>query len=180
MTTDRRVRRTRSLLRQAAIEVIREKGFGAARVRDITERADVNRATFYAHYADKYAFAEAMVRDEIRHRFATRLPAAPAPVADLVHALAVLLWEDSSRADGCRRNIDVLRPLIQRAVRTEVSRLLLERLAYESAVTAHIVGSTIVGAVCWWRENGLSDTSPDHVADEVTRAVLCGLRPASG
>ncbi|WP_433444804.1 TetR/AcrR family transcriptional regulator [Nonomuraea sp. CA-141351] len=178
MTMDRRVRRTRSLLRQAAIEVIREKGFRAARVRDITERADVNRATFYAHYADKYAFAEAMVRDEIRHGFATRLPAAP--VADLVHALAVLLWEDSSRADGCRRNIDDLRPLIQRAVRTEVSRLLVERCAYESAVTAHIVGSTIVGAVCWWRENGLPATSPGEVADEVTRAVLYGLRPASG
>ncbi|MET7330743.1 helix-turn-helix domain-containing protein [Nonomuraea sp. NPDC005650] len=179
MTTDRRVRRTRSLLRQAAIEVIREKGFRAAQVRDITERADVNRATFYAHYADKYALADELVRDEIRRRFATRLPAAPAPVANLVHALAVLLWEDSSPVNGCRRDINVLRPLIQRAVRTEVCCTLVERCAYESAVTAHIAGSTIVGAVCWWRENGLPDTPPDQVADEVTRAVLHGLRPAS-
>ncbi|MEV4113294.1 helix-turn-helix domain-containing protein [Nonomuraea sp. NPDC049695] len=179
MTTDRRVRRTRSLLRQAGIEVVREKGFRATRVRDITERADVNRATFYAHYTDKYAFAEAMVREEIRRRFATRLPAAPAPVAGLIHGLAVLLSEESGRADGCRRNIDVLRPLIQRAVRSEVSGLLVERHAYESAVTAHIVGSAIVGAVCWWRESGLPDTSPGQVADEVTRAVLYGSPPTS-
>lgn len=179
MTTDRRVRRTRSLLRRAAIEVVREKGFRAARVRDIAERADVNRATFYTHYADKYALADALVRDEIRHRFAARLPAAPASVADLFHALAVLLWEDSRRADGCRRDMDVLRPLIQRAVRTEVACMLVERCAHESAVTAHIAGSTIVGAVCWWRENGLPDVSPDRVADEVTQAVLYGLGPAS-
>jgi AcrR family transcriptional regulator len=51
---DLRVRRTRKLLQEALIELTVEKGFPAVTVRDITERAMVNRSTFYRHYLDKY------------------------------------------------------------------------------------------------------------------------------
>ena len=51
---DLRVRRTRKLLQQALLEAASEKGFAHVTVRDITERAMVNRATFYRHYQDKY------------------------------------------------------------------------------------------------------------------------------
>jgi AcrR family transcriptional regulator len=51
---DLRVRRTRKLLQQALFELTVEKGFAAVTVRDITERAMVNRSTFYRHYVDKY------------------------------------------------------------------------------------------------------------------------------
>ncbi|WP_165423041.1 TetR/AcrR family transcriptional regulator [Ktedonosporobacter rubrisoli] len=56
--TDLRVRRTRKLLQQALIEGAIEKGFAALTVRDITERAMVNRSTFYHHYLDKYDLLE--------------------------------------------------------------------------------------------------------------------------
>lgn len=55
---DLRVRRTRKLLQQALIEGTVEKGFAALTVRDITERAMVNRSTFYRHYLDKYDLLE--------------------------------------------------------------------------------------------------------------------------
>ena len=51
---DLRVRRTRKLLQKALIEVTIEKGFANVTVRDIAERAMVNRSTFYRHYLDKY------------------------------------------------------------------------------------------------------------------------------
>jgi len=51
---DLRVRRTRKLLQQALLEAASEKGFAHVTVRDITERAMVNRTTFYRHYEDKY------------------------------------------------------------------------------------------------------------------------------
>ncbi|MEJ2599481.1 MAG: TetR/AcrR family transcriptional regulator [Anaerolineales bacterium] len=50
---DPRVRRTRNLLRNALIELIQEKGYNDVTVKDITERATLNRATFYLHYRDK-------------------------------------------------------------------------------------------------------------------------------
>jgi AcrR family transcriptional regulator len=50
---DLRVRRTRKLLQNAVIELTIEKGFQAITIQDITERAMVNRSTFYRHYLDK-------------------------------------------------------------------------------------------------------------------------------
>ena len=52
---DRRVRRTRAALQQALIELIVERGFDKVTVRDVLDRADVGRTTFYAHYRDKEA-----------------------------------------------------------------------------------------------------------------------------
>lgn len=52
-STDRRVRRTRGLLHQALIELMLERDYTRISVRDILDRADVGRSTFYAHYRDK-------------------------------------------------------------------------------------------------------------------------------
>lgn len=54
---DLRVRRTRKLLREALLDLATEKGFDAITVNDLTERAMINRATFYRHYRDKYELA---------------------------------------------------------------------------------------------------------------------------
>ena len=51
---DLRIRRTRAALEKALVELTIEKGFAALTVRDIAERARVNRSTFYRHYVDKY------------------------------------------------------------------------------------------------------------------------------
>jgi AcrR family transcriptional regulator len=51
--TDRRIQRTRQSLRAALHELIKEKGYDAISTEEITERANVGRATFYLHYKDK-------------------------------------------------------------------------------------------------------------------------------
>jgi len=50
---DRRVQRTRQSLRTALLELIREKNYDDISIEEITERANVGRATFYLHYKDK-------------------------------------------------------------------------------------------------------------------------------
>lgn len=50
---DRRVERTGQLLRGALVALIREKGFEALTVQEIIDRANVGRATFYAHFDNK-------------------------------------------------------------------------------------------------------------------------------
>ena len=50
---DPRIERTREALRGALMALIEEKGFDAISVQDITERARLNRATFYLHYRAK-------------------------------------------------------------------------------------------------------------------------------
>src|SRR5829696_41747 len=50
---DPRIRRTRRQLQEAVLALAANRDFGAITVREITTRADVNRATFYLHYRDK-------------------------------------------------------------------------------------------------------------------------------
>jgi AcrR family transcriptional regulator len=50
---DRRVQRTQQLLRTALVCLIEDKGFEALTVQDIIDRANVGRATFYAHFDNK-------------------------------------------------------------------------------------------------------------------------------
>ncbi len=50
---DRRVGRTRKALKQALYELLEEKGYDQVTVEEITDRANLGRATFYLHYRDK-------------------------------------------------------------------------------------------------------------------------------
>ena len=51
-TQDRRATRTKRLLGEAFTQLIEERGLDGFNVTDLTQRADINRATFYAHYRD--------------------------------------------------------------------------------------------------------------------------------
>ena len=62
---DPRVRRTRKLLQDAFRSLIREKRFSDISVQDITERATVNRATFYAHYVDKSDLGMSVMKSDM-------------------------------------------------------------------------------------------------------------------
>ena len=69
---DPRVKRTRQMLEQAFMEAVQEKGFQSVSVQDIAERAGVNRATFYAHFEDKYALLDHSIRQGFRQELEKR------------------------------------------------------------------------------------------------------------
>lgn len=58
LKTDRRVTRTKRMIRDAFTQLLEEKGFEEITVKDITEKADINRGTFYLHYESKYDLLE--------------------------------------------------------------------------------------------------------------------------
>ncbi|WP_336158845.1 TetR/AcrR family transcriptional regulator [Amycolatopsis sp. VC5-11] len=77
-TTDRRTRRTRGLLRDALVSLVLERGYANVTVEDITERADLGRATFYSHYPDKDALLRHVVtelQEELDERLRPLVPA---------------------------------------------------------------------------------------------------------
>lgn len=61
---DRRVQKTRKLLQDALIELVAEKGYESVSIREILDRANVGRSTFYAHFQDK---------DQLLHSILDRL-----------------------------------------------------------------------------------------------------------
>jgi AcrR family transcriptional regulator len=51
----RRVARTKAAIEDAFVQLVLERGYDRVAVEDITDRADLARATFYAHYPNKEA-----------------------------------------------------------------------------------------------------------------------------
>jgi AcrR family transcriptional regulator len=51
--TDRKRRRAKEAIRQAALDLFAERGFDAVSVTDIAERAEVGRTTFFRYFGDK-------------------------------------------------------------------------------------------------------------------------------
>lgn len=60
---DRRARRTQDAIIAAAVSLILEKGADALTIRDITERADYNRGTFYLHFPGKPELLQFLLDD---------------------------------------------------------------------------------------------------------------------
>ena len=52
-TIDRRIVRTQKLLIDTLLQLSIERGYDAVTIQDITDRANVGRATFYSHYESK-------------------------------------------------------------------------------------------------------------------------------
>ena len=52
---ERRVARTKAALEDAFVQLVLERGYERVAVEDISDRADLARATFYAHYPNKEA-----------------------------------------------------------------------------------------------------------------------------
>ena len=59
---DPRIKRTRQSLEEAFKSLLKERPSGEISVADVTRRAGVNRATFYAHFTDIHHFAVEVLR----------------------------------------------------------------------------------------------------------------------
>ena len=79
-TQDRRIKRTKMLLQNALVDLMLEKAVGKISVKELTQKADVNRSTFYLHYLDIYDMLEQMENEFVEtiqgffHDFFTPLP----------------------------------------------------------------------------------------------------------
>ncbi|MFN4215190.1 TetR/AcrR family transcriptional regulator [Exiguobacterium sp.] len=58
---DLRIKRTKQLIKTAFLDLIDEHGFEAVTVKALTERAGINRGTFYSHYVDKFDLIEKLI-----------------------------------------------------------------------------------------------------------------------
>src|SRR5439155_9238418 len=90
---DRRVLRSRRLLQEALVALIMERGYAAATVQAVLDRADVGRATFYAHFTSKEALLLSVfeeLRESIRRELAGITPAKAARFGEGVGLLLPL------------------------------------------------------------------------------------------
>lgn len=150
-TLDPRIRRTRLMLQQALGKLLEAKEFENISVQDITDAATLNRATFYDHYADKFALLECMVGSRFHELLAERgvtfegtcSAALKAIVLGVCDYLAAMPRVDCER----QRQME---PHMESAVIAVVRRMILDGLKQhpaENAVSPEIIAATVSWAI---------------------------------
>lgn len=94
---DKRIRRTKKLLRQALTRLMLQKDFQSITVTDVVREADINRGTFYAHYRDAYDLRdkiEAEMIADFRGMIATIRPSETATLRPVLGRLMDYLEEN--------------------------------------------------------------------------------------
>lgn len=66
MKTDARVRYTRKVIQDTFLELIQEKPVSKITVKEVCDKAEINRGTFYKHYRDCYDLLEKIEDDGLR------------------------------------------------------------------------------------------------------------------
>lgn len=149
---DPRVKRTRKLLQQAFLELFQEKSFTSISIQDITERATVNRATFYAHFTDKYDLMDSIIREEFQHTVASQLPATPRWGVASLRALiqATFSFLDQLHHD-CKPSDRQFDPLMERAIQQELAEILLGWLKSNRAGSTgrRVPAKTLSSVISW-------------------------------
>ena len=177
---DPRVKRTRQMLEQAFMDVVREKGLQSVSVQDIAERAGVNRATFYAHFEDKYALLAHSIRLGFRQELEKRTLSACHFSVDNLRALIITVCEFTSNISGhCNPPQGQFESLIETQVKAQIHDLLTawlkntkSEIASETAATA--ASWALYGLAQQWSHN--KNHAPVEVfAEEVLPIVAANL-----
>ncbi len=194
---DRRIQRTRQVLQQAFVEVVREKGealrslpeiekcFATTSIQEITGRANVNRGTFYLHFTDKYMLADAVVRERFHQQLASILPSEPRWDRKTLRLLiqAVLNGLEEKYRHQHQPSL-VLAPMVEKAVHEELTELLLtwlkearrgERRRREPLETiARVVSWAIFGTAIQWSQEETT-VSSEQMADIISQVIMEGV-----
>jgi AcrR family transcriptional regulator len=180
---DPRVKRTRSLLEGAFMDVVTEKGFQAVSVQDITEKAGVNRATFYAHFPDKYALLDYTVRQGFRQELEKRMLNVCTFSMGNLRALIIAVCEYVSAASShCNPPSQQFESVMETQVKIQIQELIekwIDKLStdVDPKIAATAASWAIYGlAMQWSRDKSKKRPTAEAFADEVLPLIAGNLR----
>jgi AcrR family transcriptional regulator len=184
--TDPRIRRTRDLLQQALHKLLDSKDFDKISVQDITDAATVNRATFYAHYPDKFALLECLVASDFNSLLSQRGVRFDGGCSSALRGLVLGICDFLAKAPGtaCERQRQ-LEPHMEAAVVAVVRTMLLAGLKKHAAAT--IVSPEMQAATMSWAMYGAAKEwvrtpnrpPSEEMAETVVQFVAPLMHPAA-
>ena len=122
---DPRVKRTRNLILQAFGDLLAEKGFESISVQDVTDRAEINRATFYAHFPDKYDLLDQWISQFFQQEIQKRMLDACHYTPDNLRSLILAVCEFHIRLHSeCAQPHQQFESLVEGAIKKQLFELL--------------------------------------------------------
>jgi AcrR family transcriptional regulator len=182
---DPRVTRTRKLLLDAFVSVMGEKGFDEITVQDITARATVNRATFYAHFVDKYALVGEMIREGFMQMLQPRMATPAGSTEEQLRRLLLAVCDYwTALHSQCKHSYRMFDSLVEAQVkaqlREQVRSAILERGGPRShshprmELLATIVSWAIYGAALEWSQRP-GGQSAEAFVEEALPLIVASL-----
>lgn len=179
---DRRVRRTRKQLRDALVSLVLEHGWDAVRVKEVCERADIGRSTFYVHFADKEELLLSGF-DELHHALEQERTSTARPfgfvgslithAGENVRLFRALIGKRSGQAVQRR-----FRDVVARLVEAEIRKRGLDEPAVRW-VARYVSGGLVEMLLLWLeRPSSLEPAALVDLFDGLTRGAIraTGLR----
>lgn len=181
MAEDRRTRRTRRALHTALVELVLERGFSTLTVEDITERADIGRATFYSHFRDKedlFARVTGNLLDDLAERLRPVMTDSPVgftgkPVLEMLrHARDERdVYRIVLRGEGDGKPLQMFMDTLAHATAEEF-RDRAERNGVEPRIDPGLLARVWVGeqiaVLRWWAEQ----ETPSMPVEDIVRMLL--------
>ena len=150
---DPRVKRTRQLILRAFEDLLAEKNFESISVQDVTEKAEINRATFYAHFHDKYVLLDHSVSQMFRHEIEKRTLNACHYTPDNLRNLILAVCEFLARVHSeCAQPHQQFESLVE----GNIKKILFELLSYWLKQTNEKLSTDIPATVATWAIYGLA------------------------
>jgi AcrR family transcriptional regulator len=184
LKTDRRSKRTLGLLHRAMVELLTEKEFHKITVQDITERAEVNRATFYDHFTDKYALLNYCVQQDFQGRLAGKLSAVPMLTRDNLYQLTLVTCDylrgfighcaPSTREDEQMAMLRQVQVSLYDVILAWVQAAPSRSNSISAETIATVTSSAIFGSVMQWVMAGRKQ-SPEQLTEGVLSLLTSGL-----
>ncbi len=172
--SDPRAKRTRILLARAFDELMHAQEFGSITVQDIAAKATVNRATFYAHFQDKFELLDWIIRDAFRTRILTGLDRFE-PTAEAAYHLISITGKFLAQFGGeCpSRNREFL-PLVESIILDELHAYILKGLPTKrEKIKATLISWSIFGAAREWSRS--ARTKPVEKTAEHAVKMMSGF-----
>jgi AcrR family transcriptional regulator len=179
---DPRVTRTRNLILEAFLELLPEKGFQSLTVQAIADRANINRATFYAHFPDKYALLDFSIREAFRQEIEKRTLNACHYSDENLRALIMVVCEFVSFAHAqCASSDAQFDSLVETQVKAQLQGLLQKWLEeaeteVEPKIAATAASWAIYGLVTQWcHDKGKRKPSAEKFVAQIFPLIAANL-----
>lgn len=185
-SVDPRIRRSRLLLQEALLRLLKRKSFEEVSIQDVAEEATVNRATFYAHYPDKYALLECTTASRFEELLEERGVIFDGTCSTALRMILVGICDylEATREMQCGEQ-QAMDPHLESAITRVVRQMILKSLkkqAWTSALSAEITAATatwaLYGAAKEWVQTP-NRAPAEVIADDITRVVFPLLQPES-
>jgi AcrR family transcriptional regulator len=181
--TDRRIQKTRSLLHEALASLIHEKAYDSIAVKEILDRANVGRSTFYMHFRDKDELLVSGIHDMLSAVQSKRPPASAKRHERIIwFSLPIFEHIHRHRRGGMARMGTRGRAIIHEHLQNVLAKLIVDDVGKDlqgrrkaaSQISPDLlvpyVASTFILVLNWWVEN--ESPLPPKEVNDLFRALI--------